>query len=415
MKFIFTFATLLLILAADGQGNKIRIFLDCNNSYCDDIFFRQQIPVADFVRDRQESDVHVLIIDQRAGNGGRRYNLIFLGQHAFSNIQDTLNFTADPAATESEIRNTMLQVLKTGINVFLVKNGQTGILKLEYNSDSTAKAVATKDKWNYWVFSVGSYVTLSGDKNYSEKNVSLDFSANRVTEKLRMGISAYGFNSNNRYSYIDNGNSVDLKTRNKYFEVRQHYVRAINSKWSWAIQSEFNSSTYDNTRSGVSAAGGIEFNLYPYSSSSTKFLAIRVMAEAEHRNYREETVYNKTAETLFSQDAAIIASFTQPWGSIQGQLSWYHYLHDFSKNNLAGYINFDIRLFKGFSVNFYGQGSLINDQLSLPKQGASQEEVLLRLKQLATTYNYRTGIGINYRFGSQLNNFINPRFTDGRY
>jgi hypothetical protein len=139
------------------------------------------------------------------------------------------------------------------------------------------------------------------------------------------------------------------------------------------------------------------------------------MVEIQKRSYLEETVFNKTGETLLSNDLGIYASFTQPWGSVSSSISWYNYMHDFSKNNLSMEANIELNLFKGVSINFFGYASLINDQLSLSKAGASSEEILLRLKALSTTFNYYTGMGINYRFGSKFNNCVNPRFTNGRH
>jgi hypothetical protein len=48
--------------------------------------------------------------------------------------------------------------------------------------------------------------------------------------------------------------------------------------------------------------------------------------------------------------------------------------------------------------------------MSLVKGDATEQEVLTRKRQLASTYNYYTSFGLNYRFGSILNNFVNPRF-----
>ena len=39
------------------------------------------------------------------------------------------------------------------------------------------------------------------------------------------------------------------------------------------------------------------------------------------------------------------------------------------------------------------------------------EEVLLRQRQLKTSYFYFTNIGLSYRFGSGVQNVVNPRFT----
>ena len=57
----------------------------------------------------------------------------------------------------------------------------------------------------------------------------------------------------------------------------------------------------------------------------------------------------------------------------------------------------------------------INDQISLKKENASQEEILLRLRQLATGYSYFLSFGINYRFGSIFNSVVNPRMNNSSF
>jgi hypothetical protein len=58
---------------------------------------------------------------------------------------------------------------------------------------------------------------------------------------------------------------------------------------------------------------------------------------------------------------------------------------------------------------------MIHDQLSLVKGALSDEDILLRLKQLSTTYGYYLSIGIGYSFGSSLSKAVNPRFSDFGY
>jgi hypothetical protein len=52
----------------------------------------------------------------------------------------------------------------------------------------------------------------------------------------------------------------------------------------------------------------------------------------------------------------------------------------------------------------------VHDQLSLPKTGATDEEILLQRKQLETSYRYFAGVSLTYSFGSIFNNIVNPRF-----
>ena len=70
----------------------------------------------------------------------------------------------------------------------------------------------------------------------------------------------------------------------------------------------------------------------------------------------------------------------------------------------------DIRITGGLSFNFYSYAELSRDQIYLPKEEADVTEVLTRRRQIASGYSFYTSFGLNYRFGSKLNNFVNPRF-----
>jgi hypothetical protein len=71
-----------------------------------------------------------------------------------------------------------------------------------------------------------------------------------------------------------------------------------------------------------------------------------------------------------------------------------------------------LNLVKGFSLDVSGNASRIHDLISLEKGEASQEEVLLRRRQLETSYSYYVSFGLSYTFGSIYNNIVNPRFGD---
>jgi hypothetical protein len=69
-----------------------------------------------------------------------------------------------------------------------------------------------------------------------------------------------------------------------------------------------------------------------------------------------------------------------------------------------------VRVTGGLSFFINANGSLVHNQVNLVKGNISEQDVLTRKRQLASTYNYYTGFGLNFRFGSILNNFVNPRF-----
>ena len=76
----------------------------------------------------------------------------------------------------------------------------------------------------------------------------------------------------------------------------------------------------------------------------------------------------------------------------------------------------DVRLFRGFTLNVEGSYSRVRDQIYLAAGGATDEEVLLRVRRLQTGYRYRTLVGFSYQFGSIFNDVVNPRWssTTGR-
>ena len=56
-----------------------------------------------------------------------------------------------------------------------------------------------------------------------------------------------------------------------------------------------------------------------------------------------------------------------------------------------------------------GEYALINDQLSLPAGGITDEEQLLNLREQSTSYSYEIRFGLQFSFGSIFNNVVNPR------
>ena len=106
----------------------------------------------------------------------------------------------------------------------------------------------------------------------------------------------------------------------------------------------------------------------------------------------------------------MIFELKEPWGGMGLQLEGSNFLHDFSKNNLKVEAGISARVIKGFSFTVEAEYSRVRDQLSLPRAGASREDILLELKRLATSYQLQLRMGLNFRFGSIYSNVVNPRF-----
>ncbi|MCD6177316.1 MAG: hypothetical protein J7K29_05725, partial [Candidatus Cloacimonetes bacterium] len=76
------------------------------------------------------------------------------------------------------------------------------------------------------------------------------------------------------------------------------------------------------------------------------------------------------------------------------------------------YSNVSWKIYKGLSLDLWGNAARVHDQLSLAAGDVTTEELLLRQKELQTQYTYFLSIGLSYSFGSIYNNIVNPRFGD---
>jgi hypothetical protein len=294
--------------------------------------------------------------------------------------------------------------MERGIFPFIIGSPICQFINLEFKQ--RLKPMAVEDPWNSWVFSVNMDGRL--DQQSTRKTSSLDtnFSANRVTPnmKIQMGMSA-DFDER-KYEYDDE--TIISKSDSKNFSLLA--VKSIGDHWSVGGWVEAESSTYSNLDGLYSVAPAIEFSLFSYAESTRKQIRLLYKIGWNHANYTEETIYEKTKETLYNQTLMFIMDIRQPWGNISGSVTGSHYLHDIKKNRLVFNGTVSVRLIKGLSLTLRGSYEQIRDQLNLPFGDYTLDEVLLTRKELQTDYKYSLSAGVRYTFGSVYSNVVNPRF-----
>ena len=126
--------------------------------------------------------------------------------------------------------------------------------------------------------------------------------------------------------------------------------------------------------------------------------------------WADTTIYGKTEEVLPQHLVNADYQVVQPWGNVEVGIIASQYLHETSRYSLEFDAEFEVRVTQGLSVEIGGSLEIIHDQINLAKGDADLEEVLLRRRQLETNYEAGFEFGIRYRFGSVLNNIVNPRF-----
>ncbi len=372
-------------------------------------YIRTEITFVNYVRDRKEAQIHILITTLNTGSGGREYTIAFIGQGKFKGIDDTQKFYSEQTDTKDEIRQGLVKALKIGLMSYAAKTPISRRLKISYKSRT--KPAATKDKWNYWVFQARTSGHLDGEKSYNSRSLNVSFSANRVTPEAKVTMSLSADHNRQIFNYSDES----IKSTRESMNFQGLFVKSLNDHWSAGIFLRAASSTYENVRFSISPAPAVEYNVFPYSKSTRKQLRFLYRVGLNLVRYREETIYEKIRENLWSEALSVTLSLKEKWGSVSTSLSGSHYFHDFSKNRLTFFNSLNLRLVKGLSVFAFGGGSRVHDQLSLIKGETSLEEVLLRRRQLETSYNYFFSIGFSFTFGSIYTNVVNPRFGSSGY
>jgi hypothetical protein len=414
-------ATLCLLVANAGvaasqetatpapRTNAVRVFLDC--SYCDETYFRREITFVDYVRDRKDADVHILVTTQQTGGGGTDYTIKFIGLTRFAGVDQTLKYLAPQTATSDETRKGIAEVLKRGLVRYVSETPLARRLKITYDSDAaTASAAQTNDPWNLWVFRTNFGGSFNGEQTSKSRSIRASASANRTTDAWRVSFSS---SMNYRSNLFELSPTDTFRSVSRSLDASVLSVKSLTQHWSAGLVGDASASTFRNYDMRVRVAPGLEYNFFPYSQSTRRMLTLQYTLGADSHDYKEETVFGKLKDKLIDHRLGTSLSLRQPWGTTTASVDLSEYLSDMHKYSVSAFGAANIRLFKGFSFNVFTNLSRTRDQIYLRRGEASTEEILVRQRQLATGYQYFLNFGISYSFGSIFNNIVNPRFGGG--
>lgn len=395
----------LLFEGAEAALRPPRVFLDCRP--CDQTFLRREIPFVDYVRDRQDADIHLLVTRQQTGGGGSEYVLNFIGQKRHLGADQRLVYTSPKGETSDEERGGLARKMKLGLVPYVAQTPYASQLTVSFTEpEEPLVQTAEADPWRSWVFEIESEASLSGEASQRSLFLSASAAADRVTESWKIQMRIYADHQRRRFERDD---SEVIQSRLTSRDVVTSIVYSLAEHWSAGLFGRANSSTFLNIDLGLRFAPALEYSVFPYEQSSRRELTFAYRIGSQSMNYVEETIFSKMSEVLSNESLTGRLRIVQPWGSIFLYLEGSHYLHDFSKNRLELFSNVALRVFRGLSLRVSGGLEIIHDQLYLPKGEGTLEDLLLQQKQLATTYEYRLSLGVSYTFGSIYSNVVNTR------
>jgi hypothetical protein len=385
---------------------QMKVFLDCESCFAD--FLRSEIEFVDYVRDRTEAEVHLLITRAQTGSGGAEHTLAFIGGGRFQGVTHTLKTVTESSDTDDIIRRQLATSARAGLLYFLTRDAVPPGLAIEVKlgSEEQRPAVAG-DRWNNWVFSLEGSASFDGEESSRDRQLGLSASADRITPDWKI---TFGAEIDHETEEFDLDEEEPVKAERRERDFNWLVVKALGEHWSLGAQGEIESSTFDNTELAVAAAPAVEFNFFPYSMYTRRQLRAKYAIGVSWFQYYEETLYGKLEETLPSHELSVTLEQREQWGSVEASVEWSQYLHDLSKSRLEASGEISLRVARGLSVAAEVNASRIRDQLSIPARGATDEEVLLRLRRLESGYEYSVSFSLTYTFGSIFSSIVNPRF-----
>ena len=408
--------SLLIVSVTNAQNEvagKLKVYIDCRFG-CDFNYFKSEINIVDFVLDRTSADVHVLLTAQAAGSGGVQYQMNFYGQNQYENYSDTLIFTTLPNAPPAEIRKTILRYLMLGFAPLIAKTPYAPQVKMVMKEESVNARPPyendTRDKWNFWVFRVAASGQYNAERVYKNNVISSNLSANRTTNKLKVEFFLNADLRNSVYTYENGSNTTQYKVKNTDYRFYHNLVRSFSAHWSYGYQTSFSNSTFDNNKRKLFFSPAIEYNVYDYKEVNNRFFVIRYGVDVNNNNYYDTTIYYKIRETIYGHRFSAAITLNKKWGTFNGGVYYRNYFKDWALNAMGLSANADVRIGGGLSFFVHATASVVHNQINLVKGGVTEQEVLTRKRQLASSFNYSTSFGLAFRFGSLLNNFVNPRF-----
>jgi hypothetical protein len=417
-----------------SPANKLRVFIDgCDrrDGGCDMDFIRTEITAVDFYLDNQTADVFLLINDNRSGGGGRQYQLLFIGQqNVHAGRRDTLYVNNNQTDTDFEVREKLTRYIKLGLAPYVAKTKAGEGIEINMKTDSgnlVDNVQESVNPWDYWVFNVGSNANIELEELSRQINVGGDININRITDEWKISLSGRiderlrrtiqkvpRVDDNGNPVFAEDGNQIIDQVENNFdvseFGFNHQLVKSISPQWSYGYDIAGRQNTRFNYQFQTSFRPAVEYNFFPESVQNSRFLRVNYGIEVRNNRYAEETIYGVLKETRVLHSLRASLGLNQRWGNLEIGYRLRNYIDDFSSWSTGLNVSAEVRVTGNFSFFIRVEGNYVKDQIYLASGDFTEQDILSGRVTLPSAYTVDSRFGFNYRFGSNLNNFVNRRF-----
>jgi len=387
------------------KANLKRLKIYADENALDYNYLREKIKFADFVNDPLSADVQMIIVEEITGSGGINYSIRF-NSKTFKNILDfTLNIQTIPDETVHNRRNLLTNTIIRGLMPFFNETPESGNyqLSVEKIEKTEGRDDILNDKWKNWVFRISSTGGFDYEESKSGYNYSFKLYGDKVTEKLKINNYIYLKNEATQYD------NVDYVYRYNYKYAFTKGVYSLSDHWSTGLTIFSIQSSYYNKRFSITSLGAIEYNLFPWNESNEHVLSIAYAAGFEKLYFYNKNYLGNFKESLLLHRLYVEVSNIKPWGKIAINISGSEYLNDLSLYNISLGANLSYRIIKGLSLTFDLLAVNNHDQIYIPENSYTIEQIISGATKLPTTFELNGSVGLTLQFGSIYNNVVNRR------
>jgi hypothetical protein len=402
--------------AGAGANQRLQVFFDCSGRQCttDQTFFRTEITWVDWVRDREDADVHVIITSQTTASGGSAFQLDFLGRGVVEGVEDRMTFNSLGTDVEQEALDGLTTTLAIGLARYAAFAGYTRAIAFEIlrtgERDPDARVRGSQDvedPWNLWVFELGARGNLRGSDNNDTEYLSGNVNASRTAPKWKWN---FGGAWNRQVVETLLSDSSVFSSTLVDWRFGTETVYAVAEHWSFGLTTSLASLPRENMDLRLRVTPALEYSFYPYEDATRRALTAQYSIGPVYRDYEELTIYGELEETRIEQAVQLRYAQRQPWGDGSASVRARHILDDIDKHNVVLRGDLSLKVVKGLRFNISANASWVTDQIYISADGESDAEILLNLTTRASNFNYGFNFGFSYRFGSIYNNVVNNRF-----
>lgn len=390
------------------RDQALNVYLDCN--FCDIEYFKTNFTLVNYVTDRFDADVYILVTSMTTGSGGTEYSMILRGLRDFTSMEDTLVFDLDANATQDLHREALLRYASLGLVHFLMKTPYSERLDIVY--DDSGMDEVLEDKWKNWTFSIGGDARFINQKTIKSYGFMSDLYVGKITPEIKFESSTmFYFDESNFELYEEDSLVYSNFTSQRSFISSNLFVKSLGNHFGLGGVAEYQKSEYLNLKNQVVFGPAVEYNIFDYADATRKQCRFLYGITYQYSEYLEMTIYDKLEDNLFTQELKVLFTYVDSWGEVNASMQGSTHLDDFSRFAVGARTSASLYLGKGLSFNMSAGFSYIQDQLGLVKDAATPEDLLIGQREMASDYNYDFSFGFTFRFGSTLNNVVNPRFT----